>query len=95
METNFESMTVDELIEYKLVRKHQIQELKEEQRAAHAVYTRKIIVEALAKKLEVDVSGLSVEEATLLAKLSNHLPKKPGDVVVSPGPAELTARSEN
>ena len=40
---DFEAMTVDELIEWKLVRKRQIEVIRDQLKVAHAVYTRKLI----------------------------------------------------
>lgn len=81
---DFEAMTIDELIEFKLERKRQIQALREESLAAHAVYTRKLQLEALARKLGVDVSGITPEQAAALLAIANQTPPKPGDVVVTP-----------
>jgi hypothetical protein len=47
MATNFESMSIDELIEYKLERKLKIEALKDEIRAANEVYKRKVESERL------------------------------------------------
>ena len=91
---DFEAMTLDELIEYKLERKRQIQAIREEQLAAHAVYTRKLQLASLAQKLGVPVDGITPEQAAALLAIANQTPPKPGDVVVTPGHAVLTAEGQ-
>ena len=86
---DFEAMTIDELIEFKLERKRQIQALREESLAAHAVYTRKLQLEALARKLGVDVDGITAEQARALLAIANQTPPRVGDVVVTPDHAVL------
>jgi len=86
---DFETMTIDELIEYKLERKRKIQAIREESLAAHAVYSRKLVLAALAQKLGVDVDSITAEQAEALLAVANQTPPKPGDVVVTPDHAAL------
>lgn len=91
---DFEAMTIDELIEFKLERKRQIEAIRDEQLAAHAVYTRKLQIEGLARKLGVPVDGITPEQAAALLAIANQTPPKPGDVVVTPGHTVLTAEGQ-
>lgn len=92
--TDFEAMTIDQLIEFKLERKRQIQAIRDEQLAAHAVYERKLQLAALARKLGVDVDGITPEQAAALLAIANQTPPKPGDVVVTPGHTVLAAEGQ-
>ena len=68
---NFQAMSIDELVEYKLERKRQIEALKVEMRVAHVVYTTRVEQENVARRITAagldgkvivpDVAGLTAE----------------------------------
>lgn len=92
MNPDFEAMTIDELVEWKLARKREVEALKDGMREAHQVMLRKIILRNLAGKLRVPVEGLTVEQATALLEIAKQTPPREGDVVVTPEPGEVIHR---
>lgn len=86
---NYEAMTVDELDALSVDLKRQIEPIRDQRRAAKAVRDRKVTLEALARRLGVDVSGITPEQARTLLELAAQTPPREGDVVVTPGPGVL------
>lgn len=66
---DLEAMSVDELIEWKLVRQRQIQAIQEELRTAQVIYTRKVelwhAIEALKR---VGLEGIVLEPGPAVLK---------------------------
>lgn len=91
MNPDFEAMTIDELVEWKLARKAEVAASKEGMRAAHQVMLKKIILRNLAAKLRVPVEGLTAEQAAALLEIAKQTPAREGDVAVTPEPGELRA----
>jgi len=86
---NYEAMTVDKLDDYSAELKGRIEVLRAERRVAKDVRDRKVSLEALARKLGVDVAGITPEQADALLAIANA--PRPGDVVVTPQPAVITS----
>ena len=80
---DYEAMTVDELDAYSVGLKGEIEAIRDTRREAKTVRDRKVVLEALARKLGIDVSGITPEQARTLLELATK--PKPGDVVVTPG----------
>ena len=80
---DLEAMTVDELDAYSVGLKGEIEAIRDKRREAKTVRDRKVVLESLARKLGVDVSGITPEQARNLLEIANA--PKPGDVVVTPG----------
>lgn len=86
---NPEAMTIDELDAESVRLKRLIEPLRDERRALKAVRDRKVRIEALARKLGIDVDGISPEDADALLRIAGETPPRPGDVVVAPAPGQL------
>jgi hypothetical protein len=85
----FESMTVDELDAYSVELKTQINELRDTRREAKAVRDDKVLLQHLADRLRIDVTGISPEQAKALLELAKQTPPREGDVVVTPEPGHF------
>ena len=89
---DFETMTVDELDAYSVGLKREIEAIRDKRREAKAVRDRKVVLESLARKLGVDVSGITPEQARNLLAIAIGAPK-PGDVVVTPAHVTLDTKT--
>lgn len=86
---DYEAMTVDELDALSVKLKGEIEAVRDVRREAKAVRDRKVLLEALARKLNIDVSGITPEQAETLLAVARQTPPKDGDVVVEPGPGRI------
>lgn len=86
-------LTVAELDAKSVELKHQIEALRDERRALKQIRDRKVTLESLGRLLKIDVDGLTPEQAQNLIDIANTTPPRPGDVVVSPGPGDLSAET--
>lgn len=89
---NYEAMTVDELDALSVKLKGEIEAIRDVRREAKAVRDRKVLLESLARKLNIDVSGITPEQAETLLAVARQTPPGPGDVVISPGPGSIDIR---
>jgi hypothetical protein len=69
--TDFESMTIDELVAFKAERKSKVESLKDEMRAAHKVYARKVEAERIQDRIKaagLDGKVVVIDTAELKAE---------------------------
>lgn len=86
---DYEAMTVDELDALSVKLKGEIEAVRDVRREAKAVRDRKVLLESLARKLNIDVSGITPEQAETLLAVARQTPPKDGDVRVEPGPGSI------
>lgn len=86
-----ESLTIDELDAASVRLKGDIESLRDQRRALKQIRDRKVTLDSLARRLGIDVDGITPEQAQTLIDLANGTPPREGDVVVSPGPGDLNA----
>lgn len=89
---NYEAMTVDELDALSVKWKGEIEAIRDVRREAKGVRDRKVLLEALGRRLNVDVSGITPEQAETLLEVARQTPPKPGDVAVLPEQGRIEVR---
>lgn len=82
-------MTVEELEAVLLDLKTQKLAITERQRELQAIRRDKLDIYYLSQRLGIDASGITPEQAKNLLEVARQ--PRPGDVVVTPAPAELKA----
>ena len=87
---NMSDLTVAELDAKSVELKQEIEALRDERRALKKIRDEKVVIENLAQRLGIEVDGITPEQAKALIELANGT-RREGDVVVSPGPGDLSA----
>lgn len=87
---DFDAMSIDEIVAYRVERRMKMRELKEEIMATKEAYERKLLLQSVGAQLRMDISDLSNEDAMAMARIVAAHPRT-GDVVVGLEPMTLVA----
>lgn len=91
MPKNPETLTVDALDAESARLKGEIEALRDKRRALKEIRDRKVSLAGLGRKLNIDVDGLTKEQADALLEIARSTPPTPGSVDLTPEPAVLDA----